>query len=224
MIPTPTVSFTYAWSRPYLPADGTGKIQLVIEAQGAASGQAASEGARENGASDTTASDLFREELQSQFALAARQLRLTLQPSDYVRFSGISGLYAEDIFGEKIIHAGDIYHKQDKAVLVELEIMPHQTGIHPVMLMGLEYKHGDSGSSISSSTLEVTAEFTRDSKLLGLPPHAGLNQRIQSLKQAGEAARAPLEVRDFGSTEAFPPVLLPSAGGRVSIAGTIIRF
>ncbi len=224
MIPTPTVSFTYAWSRPYLPADGTEKVQLIIEAQGAASGQAASEKMKDPVAHDMQASDLFREELQSRLAVAARKVKLTLQPSDYIRFDGISGLAAEDFFGEKIIHAGDIYHKEYKSILVELEIRPHRTGTHPVMLMEMEYKYGSCGSATSSFTLEVTAEFTRDPELLSLPPAAGLDQRIQSLKQAGDADRRALEGRDFGSTEAFPPALLPSAGGRVSIAGTIIRF
>ncbi|ASS66950.1 MULTISPECIES: hypothetical protein [unclassified Paenibacillus] len=219
----PTVTFTYAWSRPYLPADGTEKVQLIIEAQGAASGQPASEKVKDPVAHDMQASDLFREELNSRQAIAARKVKLTLQPSDYIRFDAVSGLAAEDIFGEKIIHAGDIYHKEYKTVLVELEIMPHRTGTHPVMLLEMEYKNGVCGSS-SSFTLEVTAEFTRDSKLLDLPPHAGLDHRIQALRQAGTIGRRLFEDGAIERTDAFPTVLLPSAGGRVTEAGTIIRF
>ncbi|MGK9254008.1 hypothetical protein [Paenibacillus humicus] len=220
----PTVTFTYAWSRPYLPADGAEKVQLILEAQGAASGQPASEKVKDPVAHDMQASDLFREELQSRLAIAARKVKLTLQPSDYIRFDGITGFAAEDIFGEKIIHAGDIYHKEYKSILVELEIMPHRTGTHPVMLMEMEYRNGACGSCTSSFTLEVTAEFTRDPELLKLPPHADLNRRIRSLQQAGEAERRIAEAGNAEGMEAFRPVLLPSGWGRVSAAGTMIRF
>ncbi|UVI31070.1 vWA domain-containing protein [Paenibacillus spongiae] len=138
---------------------------------------------------------ILEQELEGLLRLVARNVTLTLHPSDAVRITGIFGYRSEERLGEHTVRLGDMAAGESKQVLIELAVQPRKAGTHALLLVNCEYADITSGAAASSHYWEVTASFTADSALLGHPGDAKVLKHMELMESARKCVKNRSELR-----------------------------
>jgi Ca-activated chloride channel homolog len=113
--------------------------------------------------------ELFKQELQGMLQIVAQNLQLQLTPSEGVRITGVYGYRSTQTEHYHNVLLSDIYHNEEKSILVELAISPNSSGEHTLLNAEWTYVDITQGAALNTAKLEIRGHFTNNLDLLSQP-------------------------------------------------------
>jgi len=163
---------------------------------------------------------IFDKELQGLLTVVTQNMKLTLQPSDGVRITGVYGYQAKEVLGETSIAAGDLYHDEVKTVLIELAVRPYVPGQHALMQLNWDYVDVTEGAAASTFACEVSAMFTNNQDLLNQPADANVLKQVE-LTESARAIEEAMRVLDSGDMQGGQAMLRVQADRLMALSAEL---
>lgn len=128
--------------------------------------------------------NIFNKELQGLLQVVAQNVQLKLTPRDGVTVKAVYGYAARQNADGTEVSLGDIYHQEEKSILIELSVSPKPQGEHPLLTAAWSYAEVAETVAWHQADIEIRGHVTNNIDLLQLPSDPTVEKQVQITESA----------------------------------------